>query len=353
VALRQRIGLLRAASVGVDGSKFKGINARDKNFTRAKVKKRLRQMEESLKRRRLQLDAARRQPSTPKVRIDHLEKKIKNLKQDMEFLRRLGARLASGGAEKQISLADPDARSLVTSGAGAGTVGYNVQCVVDARRHLIIAHEVTNASNDSSLLFAMAKLAQKTLGVRAIEAVVDRGYYKGEEILACEQAGVRLYIPRRQTSGAKAKGRFGKQDFVHVPGADIYICPGGKRLTYRCANMEDGKRLHHYWTTACSSCRWKEKCTTGEERRLKRWEREDVLDAVQNRLDGSPGAMTLRRSVVEHPFGTIKFWMVAVHFLMKRLPNVRTEMALHVLSYNLKRVMNILSVDGLMKTIRA
>ena len=352
VKLCRRNRLLSAASAAIDGSKFKAVNARDKNFTRAKVQKRLRQMEDSLKRRQSQLETALRQPSTPQVRIDHLQRKIENLKQNTAFLQSLGARLA-GGEEKQISLTDPDARSLATSGAGTGTVGYNVQCVVDTKHHLIVAHEVTNVGNDSSLLSAMARLAQEALGARAIDAVVDRGYYDGEEILACEQAGVTLYIPRRHTSGAKAKGRYGKQDFIYAASEDVYICPAGDRLTRHFTNVEDGKTLHHYWTTACSSCPLKEKCTPAPERRITRWEHEDVLDAVQDRLDRNPEAMTLRRSVVEHPFGTIKFWMGAAHFLMKRLPHVRTEMALHVLSYNMKRVMNSLGVGGLLQAICA
>jgi transposase len=353
VLLCRKLNLLTSAKFAIDGSKFKAVNARDKNFTQAKVKKRLQQIEDRLERRQSQLETARRQPSTAKMRIDHLEERIETLQLDKERLNLIGALIAKGGEEKQISLTDPDARSMTTSSGEHGTVGYNVQCVVDAKTHLIIAHEVTNVGTDSSHLAAMVQQAQEILDVKSVEAAADRGYYKGEEILACEQAGATVYIPRRQTSELKAKGLFGKQDFVYVASENVYICPAGKRLTYRFTNVEDGKRLHAYWTTDCPACPLKEKCTTGKIRRIRRWEHEAVLEVVQDRLDRNPQMMSMRRSVVEHPFGTLKFWMGAVHFLMKGIPNVRTEMALHILSYNIKRVINIIGVDVLLQSVCA
>ena len=155
------------------------------------------------------------------------------------------------------------------------------------------------------------------------------------------------------TSGAKSEGRFGKQDFVYLPDEDIYRCPAGKRLKYRYSNEEDGKKLRRFWTTACSACSLKSKCTTGPERRIPRWEHEHLLDAVQQRLDKDPQAMLRRRETVEQPFGTLKMRMGATHFLMKTLPKVATEIALHVLAYNLTRVMNIVGIKPLMAAIRA
>ena len=178
-------------------------------------------------------------------------------------------------------------------------------------------------------------------------------YYDGKEILSCGQAGVTAYVPRFSTSNAKAEGRFGKQDFVYKADEDVYLCPAGERLTYRYSNEDAGKVMRHYWATACSACPLKEQCTTAKERSIKRWEHEAVLEAAQDRLDRNPGMMTVRRSTVEHPFGTLKFWMGSAHFLMKRLHNVKTEMSLHVLSYNMKRVMNILGVPGLLQAMQA
>jgi hypothetical protein len=224
---------------------------------------------------------------------------------------------------------------------------------VETENHLIVAHDVTNAVHDRHQLSNMAQQAKEALGAEAIEALADRGYYDGKEILACGQAGVTAYVPRFSTSNAKAEGRFGKQDFVYKADEDVYLCPAGERLTYGFTNEEDGKVLRSYWTAACSACPLKEKCTTGRERRVKRWEHEAVMEAAQERLDRNPDMMTVRRSTVEHVFGTLKFWMGSAHFLTKRLNNVRTEMSLHVLSYNMKRVMNILGVSGLLQAMRA
>jgi hypothetical protein len=232
-------------------------------------------------------------------------------------------------------------------------VGYNVQSAVDTRHHLIVAHEVTNVGSDRSQLSHMTERARAAIGSETIEAVADRGYYSGEEIVACEQAGVTVYLPKPITSGLNVKGRFGKQDFVYVAADDVYLCPAGEKLIYRYTNEEDGKTLRRYWTNACQDCALKGQCTTGKERRISRWEHEAVLEAVQARLDRNPDKMRVRRQTVEHPFGTIKSWMGATHFQMKTLRNVNTEMALHVLAYNMKRVMSILGVGGLMKAIQA
>jgi len=232
-------------------------------------------------------------------------------------------------------------------------VGYNVQVAVDTEHHLIVAHEVTNEGNDKAQLSNMAAQAKAALQVDELDAVADRGYFKSEEILSCEEAAITVTLPKPMTSGAKAKGRFGKQDFVYKADEDVYLCPAGERLTHRFTNEEDGKVMRNYWTTACQACPLKEQCTTGKERRIKRWEHEAVLEAAQARLDRNPDLMTVRRSTAEHPFGTLKFWMGSAHFLMKTLHNVRTEMSLHVLSYNMKRVMKILGVPGLLQVMQA
>jgi hypothetical protein len=255
--------------------------------------------------------------------------------------------------DKQISLTDPDARSMATSGKGSGIVGYNVQSAVDTTHHLIVAHEVTNVGTDRSQLSNMAEQARMEFGAETLEVVADRGYYEGEEILACETVGITVTLPKPMTSSAKAAGRFGKQDFIYVAADDVYRCPAGERLTYRYTNEEDGKTLRRYWTTACQACALKAQCTPGKERRISRWEHEAVLETVQDRLDRNPDKMRVRRQTVEHPFGSIKAWMGATHFQMRTLPKVATEMALHVLAYNMKRVMRILGIGGLMAAMRA
>ena len=259
----------------------------------------------------------------------------------------------AGVARSADSLTDPDSRSMATSGRGSGVVGYNVQVAVDTEHHLIVTHEVTNDGSDRAQLANIACRAKEVLCVDELQAVADRGYYSGAEILACHEAGIAVTLPKPMTSGIEARGRFGKQDFRYVAEEDIYVCPAGQKLAYHYTNEENDLVLRRYWTNACQSCAIKQRCTTGKERRITRWEHEHVLQVVQKRLDRNPQAMRQRRETAEHPFGTLKMRMGATHFLMKRVPKVATEMALHVLAYNLTRVMNIMGIQPLMAAIRA
>jgi len=354
VALCRRLGLLAASSVAIDGSKFKAVNNRDRNFTAAKMKRRMAQIENSVARYLEQLDSADRQEPSEALamRTTRLKEKIAKLEEEMKRLEGLEAQRQEA-PDQQISLTDPDARSMATSGRGSGIVGYNVQAAVDTEHHLIVTHEVTNVGNDRAQLSPMAKQAKAVLEVDELDVVADRGYFDSEEILACDRADITVTLPKPLTSGAKAQGRFGKQDFRYVADQDVYICPAGERLTYRFTREEGGLALRRYWTNVCADCAMKDQCTPSKERRVSRWEHEDVLEAVQQRLDENPQAMRQRRETVEHPFGTIKAWMGATHFLMKRLKNVRTEMALSVLAYNLTRVMNILGIGPLIQAMRA
>jgi hypothetical protein len=231
-------------------------------------------------------------------------------------------------------------------------VGYNVQVAVDTEHHLIVTHAVTNVGNDTAHLVNIAQQAKAALKTDALAVVADRGYYDSEQIVACDEAGITLTMPKRMTSSAKAEGRFGKQDFAYLAEADVYRCPADERLTYRYSNIENGLTLRRYWTDACGRCLLKELCITGKERRITRFDKEHVLEAVQERLDANPQAMRQRRETAEHPFGTIKARMGATHFLTRTLPKVATEMALAVLAYNLTRVMNIMGVKPMIAAMR-
>ena len=354
VELCRLMGLLTQASVAIDGSKFKAVNNRDRNFTRAKMDRRMAQIEESVARYLQQLDTADRQEPSEvlKTKTSRLKEKIEKLKEQMQRLEVLKVTMLAT-PDQQISLTDPDARSMATSGRGSGVVGYNVQVAVETKHHLIITHEVINEGSDRAQLSPMAKSAKAVLGVEKFDAVADRGYFSGEEILACDNAGITVTLPKPMISGMIARGRFGKQDFRYVTDQDVYICPAGERLPYRYTNEEDGLVLRRYWTNACQSCPIKKTCTSGKERRITRWEHEHVLEAVQRRLDEHPEKMRQRRETVEHPFGTLKARMGATHFLMKTRPKVATEMALHVLAYNMTRVMSIMGVRPLMAAMRA
>ena len=351
VLLCRRLDLFSQAIVAIDGSKFKAVNNRDKNFTSAKMKQRMEQIEASIERYLGQLDSAdREEPSVAEAKTPRLNDKIAALKEEMQRLKELEAQMLEE-PDKQISLTDPDARSMKTR--GNGIVGYNVQTAVDTAHHLIVAHEVTNVGSDRGQLSNMAKQARTAMGVEDLTAVADRGYFKGEEILACHEAGITTVLPKPQTSGSQSKGLFGKRDFRYLPEDDEYRCPAGEHLIWRMTTQEKGRTLHRYWSSACQACSMKSQCTTSKQRRVTRWEHEAVLEAVQAQLDREPEKMRLRRQTVEHPFGTLKAWMGYTHFLTKTLPRVRTEMSLHVLAYNMKRVMNLLGVVTLMEAVQA
>ena len=351
VVLCQQLNLFSEALVAIDGSKFKAVNNRDRNFTSAKLQRRMAEIESSIQRHLTELETADRQePDIARAKAGRLNDKIAALKAQMQQLQTIETQLAQA-PDGQLSLTDPDARSMKTR--GSGIVGYNVQTAVEAKHHLIIAHEVTNVGVDRDLLSGMAKQAQAAIGGGRLTVIADRGYFKGEQILACQEAGITAIVPKTSTSSAKAEGRFDKADFVYDPAADEYRCPANQRLVWRFARVEGGLMMNRYWSSACSQCAIKAQCTPSEHRRVSRWEHQAVLDAMERRLDRAPDSMRIRRQTVEHPFGTLKAWMGATHFLTKTLDRVSTEMGLYVLAYNLKRVMKILGSEALMKAIRA
>jgi transposase len=353
VRLCREFGLFEQALVAIDGSKFKAVNNRDKNFTPRKLEARKQQLETSVERYLAELDRADRDPAlVPEQRVEHLKEKIAKVRTQMKVLDAIDEQLAAA-PDGQVSLTDPDARSMATSGRGTGIVGYNVQAAVDAQNHLIVTHEVTNVGHDRTQLASMAEKTQEALCERDLTVLADRGYYKGTELLKCEDAGIAAVVPKPLTSNSKADGRFDKRDFVYDPERNEYVCPAGERAIWRFSTVEDGMTLHKYWASACPKCPMRSACTTSAYRRIGRWEREEIFDRVQQRLDQMPEAGKLRRQTVEHTFGTLKAWMGATHFQTKTLPRVRTEMSLHVLAYNLKRVMQMMGVGPLVAAIRA
>jgi hypothetical protein len=254
--------------------------------------------------------------------------------------------------DEQISLTDPDARSMVSQAKGTGVVGYNVQAVVDAQHHLIVVHEVTNVGSDRAQLTKMGTAAKTAMGKERLQAVADRGYFSGPEIKTCTEAKITPMVPKPMTSNAKAEGRFSKADFIYIAKDDEYQCPAGQRAIYRMTTVEKRLTLHRYWSSACPRCPLKARCTPGDYRRVTRWEHEAILETMQRRLDRQPQAMTLRRRTIEHVFGTLKHWMGSTHFLTRGLEHVGTEMALHALAYNLKRVIKLLGMAKMLRAMR-
>lgn len=347
------LGLFRHAVAAIDGAKFKAVNSRDRNFTRGKLKRRMEQIVESIDRYLKALDAADLQEGErADEKVARLTSKIAAMRVRLAELKAIEQQVHDA-PDRQISMTDPDARAMATSMRGAGVVGYNVQAAVDAEHHLIVAHEVTNVVIDKTLLAPMAAKAKQAMRTEKLEAFADRGYFSSDQLLECDKIGVTPYVPKPRTSNARAAGRFDKEDFDYVPEQNAYRCPAGTTLPFRFTDVYEGRNVLIYFTNECGSCPLKSRCTTGKERRVRRWEHEHVVDATRNRLDAKPDAMTLRRRTVEHLFGTLKTWMGHTHFLTKGLPNVSTEMSLCVLAYNLKRMISMLGVGPLIASVRA
>jgi transposase len=352
VMLCKHVGLFKDALVAIDGSKFKAVNNRDKNFTRAKMVRRLSDVEASIDRYLDSLANVDEQESkSDNGKTEQLKQKVAALKEEMARLKALEVEMLNA-PDQQISETDPDARSMKTR--GQGLVGYNVQTAVDVSSHLIVNHDVTNVGNDRNLLAGVAIETKAVLEIDSLTAIADRGYYKGEQIKACEDNNITVFIPKSDTSGNRAKDLFTKDKFIYITDVDEYECPAGARMTYRFTTKESGKLIRRYATPACTTCSIKDKCTTSKQaRRISRWEHEDVLDRAQERLNANWDMMAIRSATVEHPFGTIKSWMGYTHFLTKTLGGVRAEMSLHVLAYNMKRMINIMGIGALMEAMRA
>ena len=353
VLLCRNLGLIAGGTVAVDGSRMRAVNARDRNFTPVTIRRRMEQVDASITRYLGMLDTADRQEGDAAgLRTARLSTRLDELRRQMRDLEAM-ERAVAASPDRQISLTDPDARAMASAGTGTGVVGYNLQAAVDAGSHIVVAHEIINLSHDRTSLANMGRQARAATGTDTLTVLADRGYFSGPEVLACDSSAIVPILPKPLTSGAKADGRWGKQDFVYQPETDTYRCPAGETMTRRFSNIEHGMTLHAYATPACRSrCAVKANCTASIERRIKRWEHEEVIEAMQARLDRMPGAMRVRRRTVEHVFGTLKDWMGRSHFKTRRLENVGTEIGLHILAYNIKRAIALLGVPNLMAAMQ-
>lgn len=354
VELCRRIGVLKGDIVAVDGSKFKAVNNRDRNFTKAKIASRLAHLEKEVGRYIEEAERADRWETgdARAEKIAHLTRRYHRVRREMDRMITLRRELESA-PDGQISQTDPDARAMATRAQHSGHVGYNARSVVDAETHLIVAHEVINQGHDRDQLTPMANAAKTALKRDDLQILADKGYFSGGEILACHEQGITATVPRPDTSGSRAHVRYVKADFADDPGADVYRCPAGEELIYHSTLEQQGLQMCRYWTTTCPDCPLRSRCTTNVVRRISRWEHEHLVEAADARRRDTSAPMMIRRSTVEHPFGTIKAWMGHTHFLTRRLSNVRTEMALNVLAYNIKRMVSLIGIRGLMAAIRA
>ncbi len=349
VELCRRMDLFADSMIAIDGSKFKAVNSSDNNYTQAKIKIRMQEVEKNIQQYLDDLEAA--DISSPKQSTPHqvrLTERIAMFQAQMKALETIEAEVQSS-PDKQLSQTDPDARSM--QHRGGGIVGYNVQAAVDTQHHLIVSHEVTTAGHDRTQLANIGKQAKDALQKETLTVVADKGYYKGEEVVACVENGITPIMPKCLTSGNKANGLFDKRHFVYDSKSNTYQCPAGELLIERFRSLEKGRPHITYWSSNCKQCALKSSCTTSDQRRIKRWENEAVLDQMQSNLEKMPDAMKIRRCTIEHTFGTLKHWMGASHFLMKTKSHVSTEMSLHILAYNMKRVISIMGSVALMKAM--
>lgn len=351
--LCRKLKLFGGELVAIDGSKFKAVNNRRRNFNQERLTKAITALETKIDSYLSSLDAAdtdETDPDEPPPSAAELQKKIAELQERKAHYQALKQGMTASGA-KQVSLTDPDARSMVMHHHST-EVGYNVQTAVDEKHQLIVEHEVTNDPTDHAHLAEMALRAKATLGVAQLEVVADMGYYDGAEVKQCAAAGITTYIPKPLTSVNQKRGLFTKQDFAYDAAKDCYRCPVGAELTYRYESFELNRQIRYYATSKCLSCPIKSKCTTNQRgRRISRWVDEKLMEDMARRVRARPELMRRRQQLSEPPFGTIKRAMNQGYFLMRGLHKVGAEMSLTVLSYNLKRAINITGVKNLIAAL--
>jgi transposase len=349
VLLCKGLGLVGGELVAVDGSKFKAVNSGQRNFNEKKLERRLKELDQKVERYLDEMDRSDRAEPDTGLDKEELKKKIEKLKERKGQYEELLKELKATG-QSQVSLTDPDSRAMALT--PRGEVSYNVQTVVDHKHHLIVAQEVTNEVLDNHQLFTMAQKAQQMLGQNELQVVVDMGYYNHEELKQCEEAGITTYVSKPLVSKNKARGLFSKEQFVYEAEGDCYRCPAQERLDFRFETQEGDQKFRYYWTQACPGCALKPQCTTDPRfHRIKRWEHEGVLERIEQRVKTNSVILKLRKQLVEHPFGTLKFWNDQRHFLMKGLEKVKGEFSLSTLAYDIKRVLNIVGVKGLIAAL--
>lgn len=345
--LCKRLDLFGAELVAIDGSKFRAVNAKRRNYSRPMLEAIVRATDEKIAR---YLDSIESNDESEDATASAAgAEDLTRLRARAAEVRAMLAALDASG-ETQISQTDPDSRTMkVRSGTD---VCYNAQTAVDAKHNLIVAIAVTNEATDRNWLSPMAIDAKETLQVETLTVVADKGYSSAREVEACVAANITPYIPKPETSANKALGLFTKNDFRYDRERDLYVCPSGEELTFRNAAHEKGRDIRYYRTYACRNCTLRTQCTrNASSRRISRSANEHLLEEMNERVAAHPELMRRRKAIVEHPFGTIKRWMNQAYFLMRRLDSVRAEFSLSALAYNLKRVIAIVGVPELIQAI--
>lgn len=347
--LCRKLDLFGGELLAIDGSKFAAVNARDQNFNAEKLQDLIARADARLAEYLQQLDTAdTAEPGTPAQSRTGLAAKIAALQERQDWHKELLAQLDA--EQKQVSVTDPDTRKMPTT---HGTVvGYNAQLAVDAKHKLIAADDVTNEVADYQQLANVALTAKANLEIKQAEVVADAGYYNAAEVSRCVEQNLTPYLPKADTSANTARGLYGKSRFQYDSGKDVYVCPAGAALTYRFSTYELGRELKYYRASGCKPCALKSQCTRNKANRtITREANEHLMEAMAVRMQQQPEKFKLRKTLAEHPFGTIKRWFGYTHFLLKGLPKVQCEWSLTTLTYNLKRVLNLVSFAKLMAAV--
>lgn len=350
VELCRQMNMFSESLIAIDGSKFKAVNNKSRNYTPSKVKFHITRVEKSIQEYLDSLDAKDRESAQSDEKVS--SPKLQWLKKRLAELKEMEATVLAH-PDKQVSLTDPDSRLMKLHHMNR-QVSYNVQSAVDTKHHLIVSHDIVQ-STDRGYLTLVAEQVQKALNKKDITFIADKGYFSRLDIKTLQDSGAKALVPQTDTSGSKTKGIFNKSRFKYNKEKDVYTCPANNELPYRSDSMEKGIQLKVYVDhIACRDCSIRSQCTTSsnEPRKMRRWIHEEMIDDMQARLNAAPETAIIRKQTVEHPFGTIKMWMGSTHFLMRRMDNVKTEMSLHVLAYNLRRMISIFGVPKLIEAIR-
>jgi transposase len=344
--LCKQMGLFGGELIGIDGTKIKAVNSKQRNFTVEKLAKLISGIDEKIDEYVRGLDETdEHEGEATELSKEELKRRIEELSKRKEKYKQIDQQMTKSG-ENQLSQTDPDSRLMKVK--DGKDVCYNVQIAVDNKHKLIVEQEVTNVCDDHNELAKMACGAKEVLGVQQVEVVADKGYYGSSEVKKCEEAGITVYMARRKAG--RQGGVYSKDEFTYKSDEDVYVCPAGEKLAYRGKGIEKGRGIKYYVASTCSDCALKKQCTTSAFRRIKRLEDEEVLERMAVRVRGHPEKLRLRSGLVEHPFGTMKRWMNQGYFLMRTKKKVAAEFSLTALAYNIKRVINQV---GVLKMIEA
>lgn len=352
--LCKKLELFGGELVAIDSSKFRASNSKKRNFNEAKLKRATREIEEKVREYLAELDDNdKREAGVKSPGAEELKAKIEILRDRRGKYQGLLKELRASG-ESQISLTDPDSRAMLNN--QRVEVCYNVQATVDDKHKIILDHEVTNEAKDQDQLSRMGKRAKEILGVEGLEVLADKGYYKAVEVKECVDNGIIPYIPGRESRVPKEinvpRPEFYKDRFKYDGERDLYLCPSGRELTFKNRARHHGKMMRLYQSKQCQGCQLRPQCTRNKKGRIiYRWEHEEVLEDMRQRVESNRDKVKMRQWLSEHPFGTIKRSMNQGYLLLRGLDKVAAEVSLTVLAYNIKRVINIVGLKAMIEAL--